>query len=597
MEAKHHDIHNRSRNRKNPAAPPSASRPRRTHTHAPPKRHKKDPSQNYDEKELTNSLHNLCISRNLIESSAGIQKRRRVMKELDSMLCRWCSTLSSGKEANSMASPSLLSFGSYRLGVHTPDADVDCLVLAPPHVTREDFFGGWVDVLKQDERVSELHPVASAYTPVIKFQMESVKIDLIFARINNAEWLREHGMKSAHIQNVDDATISLDSLEESPEVEVDDTLLVGLDETSIRSINGVRVAQFLLSAVGRNKTQLENFRLTLRAVKEWARVHGLYSNVLGFLGGVNWAILVCWVCQKNPDATPSALLRMFFRRFSTWEWPAPVRIAKQAPFAERGDLPVWDPVNNFRDAKHLMPIITPCYPSMNSSYNVGEPQLRRIREELVRASKLCSDVSRGKKTWEALFEGNSFFTQHATYLQVDITSTNEDDFRAWFGLCEARMRLLIVGLESPLQGVRAYPFAKFFHRRPSGDDQSLFIASFFIALRFAGSVQRVDLGPLATDFLQVVNSWEKRQNTMDLIMNVVSQKHLPPFVFEADSEAISSTKLNTQELQFSSKVSTDFEHATTPISSSLGRKSQCDSASSSPSEFTSPLKRTKINLK
>lgn len=41
---------------------------------------------------------------------------------------------------------------------------------------------------------------------------------------------------------------------------------------------------------------------------------------------------------------------------------------------------VWNPVNNPRDKAHLMPIITPAYPAMNSSYNVGEPQMRLIRQ-------------------------------------------------------------------------------------------------------------------------------------------------------------------------------------------------------------------------
>lgn len=41
---------------------------------------------------------------------------------------------------------------------------------------------------------------------------------------------------------------------------------------------------------------------------------------------------------------------------------------------------VWNPVTNPRDKAHLMPIITPAYPAMNSSYNVGEPQMRLIRE-------------------------------------------------------------------------------------------------------------------------------------------------------------------------------------------------------------------------
>lgn len=41
---------------------------------------------------------------------------------------------------------------------------------------------------------------------------------------------------------------------------------------------------------------------------------------------------------------------------------------------------VWNPVTNPWDKAHLMPIITPAYPAMNSSYNVGEPQMRLIRQ-------------------------------------------------------------------------------------------------------------------------------------------------------------------------------------------------------------------------
>lgn len=149
---------------------------------------------------------------------------------------------------------------------------------------------------------SQLHPlllcsfhVHSAYTPVIKFEMDGVKIDLIFARVNNSNWLAEQRTKMTHTapgSSADDEG----NPEERMEMSVDDSVLIGLDETSVRSVNGVRVAQFLLDMLDGDAARLDNFRLTLRAVKEWARVHGLYSNVLGFLGGVNWAILVCWIC-------------------------------------------------------------------------------------------------------------------------------------------------------------------------------------------------------------------------------------------------------------------------------------------------------------
>ncbi len=116
--------------------------------------------------------------------------------------------------------------------------------------------------------------------------------------------------------------------------------------------------------------------------------------------------------------------------------------------------------------------------------------------------------------------------------------SNEEEFRSWFGLVESRMKLLIVGLESPIDGVQAYPHAKFFHRREKKgmecgiDDGSIkYVTSHFVALRFAHTAKRVDLGPLVMEFLQVVNSFEGRTSGMDLAMCIVSKKDLPLYVF------------------------------------------------------------------
>jgi hypothetical protein len=189
------------------------------------------------------------------------------------------------------ASIKLLSFGSYRLGVHSPHADLDLLALCPSYISKYDFFHSFVEVLRQDSSCTAIHPVAKAYTPVIKFQMGGIPIDLLFVRLVNDDCLMD-------VEDEDKQQLIEHDL-----FQVQDEMLQGLDEPSSRSLNGVRVAQYLLSILSSSNnycTQTEqkhSFRIVLRTVKEWAKVHGLYSNVLGFLGGINWAILVAWVCK------------------------------------------------------------------------------------------------------------------------------------------------------------------------------------------------------------------------------------------------------------------------------------------------------------
>ena len=45
---------------------------------------------------------------------------------------------------------------------------------------------------------------------------------------------------------------------------------------------------------------------------------GVYSNALGYLGGVSWAMLVARTCQLYPNAAASTIVLKFFFVFKRW---------------------------------------------------------------------------------------------------------------------------------------------------------------------------------------------------------------------------------------------------------------------------------------
>lgn len=44
------------------------------------------------------------------------------------------------------------------------------------------------------------------------------------------------------------------------------------------------------------------YRIALKLIKEWANVRGIYSNKMGYFGGVNLAILMCYISELYPSA-------------------------------------------------------------------------------------------------------------------------------------------------------------------------------------------------------------------------------------------------------------------------------------------------------
>jgi poly(A) polymerase len=167
-------------------------------------------------------------------------------------------------------------------------------------------------LLKKQPEVTDLRAVEEAFVPVIKMNFDGIEIDMLFARL------------------------LLKEIPDSMDLR-DDLLLKNLDQKCVRSLNGCRVTDEILRLV----PNIDNFRLALRAIKLWAKRHGIYSNALGYLGGVSWAMLVARTCQLYPNAAAATLVHKFFLVFSQWKWPQPV-LLKQPSNVNLG-FTVWDP--------------------------------------------------------------------------------------------------------------------------------------------------------------------------------------------------------------------------------------------------------------
>lgn len=211
----------------------------------------------------------------------------------------------------------IFTYGSYRLGVFGPGSDIDTLVVGPKYVLREHFFEYFPDLLKEmapPGSITDLTAVTDAFVPIIKFEYSGISIDLIYSRIA--------------------------TLNEIPATKwdlLDNNLLRGLDDAELRSLNGTRVTDEILKLV----PEQTSFRLALRAIKLWAQKRAIYANIMGFPGGVAWAMLVARVCQLYPKANGAVLVNKFFNIIRRWPWPQPVLLKEIGP----GPLQVriWNP--------------------------------------------------------------------------------------------------------------------------------------------------------------------------------------------------------------------------------------------------------------
>ena len=409
--------------------------------------------------------------------------------------------------------------------------------------TRTDFFGEVLEDEKRDpdslaERirthpdVTNFVPVEGAAVPILTFDWEGVNIDLLFARLNSASV---------------PATLDIDN----------DAILDGVDSATEKSLNGPRVTNLIAALVSGTPARYQTFLSVVRCVRKWAKARGLYSNKMGYWGGVNINIAVALCVQLYPQDAPASLLRKFFLVFKSWRWPNPVMLTKPHD-AGYGGIVVWTAQHAHRQ---VAPIITPAYPAMNSTLAVSRQTLQILHEEFCRGHDIVDTLWRqhqadptAELNWNELFQPSDFFIAYPNYLSLCIVGPTQADAQAWAGFVESRFRKLVsdlLGRSLPLSKIQLWPKkleacvadkGALLTRAQRENCLTYFVGFKVDTMRMRGSQLNVELS------MNNFREWELSKFQplipgMDLVVKSFRVKELPKEVFES----MGTTKLEAMK--------------------------------------------------
>ncbi|MED6158194.1 hypothetical protein PIB30_030478 [Stylosanthes scabra] len=364
------------------------------------------------------SLLQFMTDEGLVPSVEEEERRKNAIQKLKQVVSIWIKQVAVQrrlpKHQIAATSATILTYGSYGLGVHSADSDIDALCVAPYFATlSEDFFVVLHDMLKSRPEVSELHCVKSAKVPLMRFKFDGISIDLPYACL-----------KVLYVPE------SVDIL--SP------FFTRNIDETSWRSLSGVRANKRILQLV----PNVENFQAIVRCLKLWAKKRGVYGTLHGYLGGVHLAILAAYVCQRHPEASLNALIMNFFRTFASWSWPTPVTL-QEGMFLK--------PLESM-EMRSYMPILLPSSSPYEFCHsNITRSTFYRIRTEFVRGYNMTRDLLKPDFTWDHIFELFPYSRRYYKFVKIYLSTTNQCELGDWVGWVKSRFRSLLVILEG-IQG-------------------------------------------------------------------------------------------------------------------------------------------------
>lgn len=309
--------------------------------------------------------------------------------------------------------------GSARLGVQSPQSDLDVLCLIPAYMSGEAF----LESVRQciEGLCDRVQVVSSAKIPLLRMRFEGVSVDLLYAR------------RPSELGTLEPLTEAARPF---------------FDSVSWKALVGCLEADALTDIVSQY-VPLESFLQLLRAVRAWAKARQIHGNAWGFLGNFSWTLLAAWSCTRYPQAGADtgleALLVHFFQVLNQHDWSQPVALTQAG---RQYQMLHYD----------WLPVITSIEPCQNSARNVTRSTVQILRHELERGAAISEQVLAGFRGWEALFELADEKAQSDWFLVLTASHENNASLSACCGWLEGHAIGLVIALEQQLNiNVRPWP--------------------------------------------------------------------------------------------------------------------------------------------
>jgi len=293
----------------------------------------------------------------------------------------------------------VLLSGSRGADVHDEErSDIDLVIIVPSDESYTASFDAVADAIEQSclAPSGAVQVLRHAYTPVIKLT-GALQVDVIVACVPRAHWIEPDVWYTCWNTRTLPAAL--------------DTVAEHMDEMSMRAINALRVCALF-------SRQSCRMKRVMRAVRAWARAHGVYGTQLGFWGGVAWSLFCLYKRASTLDQVLTHVV--------THAWPQPLG---------RDDASVTPA----HDDTTICSIMTPVQPCMNATYTCN---VITLREMILQAE---DTLANRRPT-----------TQHHHRVHIVIESAMHADF------VMMRARQLAITLERPDVYVR--PRAQFTDR-------------------------------------------------------------------------------------------------------------------------------------